>query len=251
MREGIERKPGFGAILLTAMFYPLMAAWVLAGIAVSPLLIAFLKAATGWDIGRVMRYWIWVHGKGLLAIVSPFVRFRKEGLEGIPRPCILAANHLSFVDGYLMSGLPFHDVTFAVGAWPFKMLWYAPFMRLAGYLEVENTDWKDAVALCGKVSSNRGTMLFFPEGHRSTDGRLQPFHSGCFRMAIETGLPLVPLCISGTDVLLPPGKHWLHPARVRLKALPAVDPADYGGPGGVSRMSNAVRKRMEEAIETP
>jgi len=207
MHTGIDRKPGIRALLLTAMFYPLMTAWVLASVAVSPFLIAILRAATGWDIGRVVRFWIRVHGKGLLAIVSPFVRFRKEGLESIPRPCILAANHLSFVDGYCMAALPFHDMAFAVGAWPFKMLWYTPFMRLARYLDVENTGWDDAVALCLRVSSKGGSMLFFPEGHRSRDRRLQPFHSGCFRMAIETGLPLVPLCIAGTDVLLPPGKY--------------------------------------------
>jgi 1-acyl-sn-glycerol-3-phosphate acyltransferase len=248
MHTGIDRIPGIRAILLTAMFYPLMAAWVLGSAAVSPFLIAIHRAVSGWDLGRVVRFWIRVHGKGLLAIVSPFVRFRREGLEGIPRPSILVANHLSFVDGYCMAALPFHDMAFAVGAWPFKMIWYTPFMRLARYLDVENTGWNDAVALCRQVSSKGGSMLFFPEGHRSRDGRLQPFHSGGFRMAIETGLPLVPLCITGTDVLLPPGSYRLHPAEIRLKALPAFDPAEYGGPGGPARMCKAVRAAMEGAI---
>jgi len=248
VQKDIDRKPGFGAILLTALFYPLMAVWVLASVAASPFLIAIHKAVTGWDLDRVVRFWIKVHGKGLLAIVSPFVRFRKEALESIPMPSILAANHLSFVDGYVMAALPFHDMNFAVGAWPFRMLWYTPFMRLARYVDVENTGWDESVAVCRRIASKGGGMLFFPEGHRSRDGGLQPFHSGVFRMSIETGLPLVPLCIAGTDVLLPPGKYWLHPAEVRIKALPPLDPAEFPGPGGAARMGRAARKRMEAAI---
>ena len=249
MHRSIERKPCLRAVLLTAMFYPLMMAWTLVGIVCSPALIAILTIATGWKIDRVVRYWIKVHGRGLIVIVSPFVRFRKEGLETIPLPSILIVNHLSFVDGYYMASLPFHDMTFAVGAWPFKMYWYTAFMRLARYIDVENVAWNDAVAICRRAASANGCVLFFPEGHRSKDRRLQPFYSGAFRMAIETGLPLVPLCITGTDILLPPGKHWLHPADIRLRALPAVDPAGFQVASGPTRFCNAVRERMAIALD--
>jgi len=249
METSIERKPCLRAFLLTAMFYPLMIAWTIVGIVCSPALIAILKIATGWEVARVVRYWIKVHGRGLIVIVSPFVRLRKKDLETIPRPSILVVNHHSFVDGYYMAALPFHDITFAVGAWPFKMYWYTAFMRLARYIDVENVAWEDAVATCRRAASKNGCTLFFPEGHRSRDHRLQPFYSGAFRMAIETGLPLVPLCITGTDILLPPGEHWLHPADVRLRALPGFDPADCTGPGGPTRMCNAVRERMAGELE--
>jgi 1-acyl-sn-glycerol-3-phosphate acyltransferase len=244
-----QRKPGIRALLLTAIFYPLMIAWAVVGIVCSPVLIALLKISTGWEIARVVRYWIKVHGWGLIAIVSPFVRFRKENLETIPTPSILVVNHLSFVDGYYMASLPFHDITFAVGAWPFKMYWYTAFMRLARYIDVENVAWNNAVATCRHAASKNGCVLFFPEGHRSRDRRLQPFHSGAFRMAIETGLPLVPLCITGTEILLPPGTHWLHPADIRLRALPPVDPAMFHGTSGPMRFSKIVKKTMESTLE--
>ncbi|MGZ8463330.1 MAG: lysophospholipid acyltransferase family protein, partial [Candidatus Deferrimicrobiaceae bacterium] len=230
-------------------FYPLMIAWTLVGVVCSPALIAILAIATGWEIDRVVRYWIKVHGRGLIVIVSPFVRFRKEGMETIPLPSILVVNHLSFVDGYYMASLPFHDLTFAVGAWPFRMYWYTAFMRLARYIDVESIAWNDAVAICRRAASKNGCVLFVPEGHRSRDRRLQPFYSGAFRMAIETGLPLVPLCITGTDVLLPPGKHWLHPADVKLRALPALDPARFRGASGPTRFCNDVRERMAIALD--
>ena len=248
MSSSSGRKNRARAVLLTLTFYPLMVAWTVAGIALSPAAIAILKTATGWEIERVIRYLIKVHGRGLLTIVSPFVRLEKENLEGIPHPCILVANHLSYFDGYYMAALPFFDLTFAVGAWPFRMYWYTTFMRLARYLDLENMSWQDAVTACRKASSKKGSILFFPEGHRSRSGRLEPFFSGAFRMSIETGLPVVPICIAGTDVLLPPGKRLLHPARVRLKALPAVHPADFDGPAGPAKMRNSVRRTMAGAL---
>ena len=76
------------------MFYPLMIAWTIVGIVCSPALIAILQIATGWETARVVRYWIKVHGRGLIVIVSPFVRFRKEDLETIQLPSLLVVNHL-------------------------------------------------------------------------------------------------------------------------------------------------------------
>ena len=55
-----------------------------------------------------------------------------------------------------------------------------------------------------------------PEAHRSRNGKLGRFYSGAFKVAVETGVPVVPLCITGTDEMLPPGRWWLRPARVCL-----------------------------------
>lgn len=238
------------AFLPTLFFYPMMAAWTVVGVAISPLAIAAVKIASGWEMERVARYLIKIHGKGVLWILSPFVRFEKENLENIPVPCIMVVNHLSFFDSYYMASMPFFDLTFAVGAWPFRMFWYTAMMRLARYLDVDSVPWPEAVEACRRAASRGGAILFFPEGHRSRTGELQKFYSGAFRMSLETGLPLVPLCIAGTGVLLPPGSRWLHPANVRLKALPPVDPADFHGPAGPARMSNSVREKMAENIKS-
>lgn len=239
-----------GAFFPTLMFYPTMVAWIVVGVVFSPLAIAVVKLASGWETARVARYLVKVHGRGVMWILSPFVRFEKENLDAIPLPCIMVVNHLSFFDGYYMASMPFFDLTFAVGSWPFRMFWYTAMMRLARYLDVESIPWPDAVAACRRAASKGGAILFFPEGHRSRTGELQKFFSGAFRMAIETGLPLVPLCITGTRVLLPPGRRWLSPARVRLRALPPLDPADFQGPAGPARLSNLVRERMAANIES-
>lgn len=237
------------ALLLNLAFYPLMALWTVTGILASPFCLIIWKIVTGWNIGRIVRHLINIHGYGLVVMVSPFVRFEGEGFAGIKPPCILVVNHLSFFDSYFISTLPFHDITFAVGAWPFKMYWYTMFMRLARYLDVETDDWSKVIQTCNEAFANQGTVLFFPEGHRSRTGKLQPFYSGAFRLSQETGLPIVPLCITGTDTMLPAGRFFLHPARVRLKALNPVNPADYHGIKGLARLRRDVRQRMAQELE--
>jgi 1-acyl-sn-glycerol-3-phosphate acyltransferase len=237
------------ALVLNLMFYPLMALWIVAGILASPFCLVIWKLLTGWDLDRIMRHLISIHGYGLIFIVSPFVSFRGEGLDAIERPCIIVVNHLSFFDSYFLAALPFHDGIFAVGAWPFRMYWYTLFMRLARYLDVESSDWNEVVQTCTETFAKQGTVLFFPEGHRSRTGKLQPFYSGAFRLAQETGVPIVPLCITGTDTMLPPGCAFLHPARVRLKALDPVDPSAFPGREGAAELRREVRKRMAQKLE--
>ena len=238
----------FQALLLNLTFYPLMTLWIVACILASPVCLLLWKLATGWDLGRITRHLISIHGYGLILIVSPFVRFHAEGVETIQRPCIMVVNHLSFFDSYFMAALPFHDMIFAVGAWPFKMYWYTLFMRLAQYLNVEGGDWNRVIAVCTRSFANGGAVLFFPEGHRSRTGSMQPFYTGAFRLSVETGVPIVPLCITGTDQMLPPGRFALHPARVRLKVLAPLYPADYPGSSGHVALRRETRDRMAHAL---
>jgi 1-acyl-sn-glycerol-3-phosphate acyltransferase len=235
------------AVLLNLMFYPLMALWIGAGILVSPLCFVIWKLVTRWDTGRITRHLINIHGYGLVIMVSPFVRFHGENFEKIELPCILVVNHLSFFDSYFMSTLPFHDIIFAVGAWPFKMYWYTLFMRLARYLDVESSEWDSIMKISTDNFAKKGGVLFFPEGHRSRDGKLQQFYSGAFRLAQETGVPIVPLCITGTGTMLPPGRFFLKPARITLRALDPVYPADFPGKGG-SALREEVRSRMAQTL---
>ncbi|NLC71448.1 MAG: 1-acyl-sn-glycerol-3-phosphate acyltransferase [Desulfuromonadaceae bacterium] len=238
-------------IVMTLTAYPLLGLWTLLCIVFFPPAFLAWRLVTGWDGGRIMRHVIWVYGHGWLAIMSPFVRFRREGfdnLSGIP-PSIIVLNHLSFFDTYCMALLPFHDVTFAVRAWPFRMFWYGAFMRLAGYLNVEGSSWEEIRNNSARVLAAGGHLLFFPEGHRSRDGELQQFGGGAFRLAVETGAPLIPLCITGTWRLLPPGRFQLTPSRVTLRALPAIDSGRFGGKNGHRALMRRVRMQMQEALE--
>jgi 1-acyl-sn-glycerol-3-phosphate acyltransferase len=239
------------AVLMNAVVIPAVCLWTILSILVFPLAFFLLKTATGAASDRAMRQLTYAYGKGVLGIVRPFLRFKREGFEkaGVKPPCILVLNHQSFVDVYCLALLPFSDVVMAVRAWPFKMAWYAPFMRLSGYLDVERMEW-DAVKETAKIFLQRGAALvFFPEGHRSRDGKLHRFRSGPFQLAVETGTPIVPVCLSGTYRVLPRGRWWLKPARVIFKALEPVDPRRFGGPAGHRELGRFVRSKIEECLQ--
>ncbi len=241
------------ALVTNLIAYPLMVLWTLAifplCLAIWPICKFFLR----WETDRTARFFVWLYGRGWVIFMFPFTRYRREGFDRLDfsRPVILVTNHLSFFDSYFMGGLPASsDLLFVVRAWPFRMFWYTLAMRLARYPDVESLDWDVTEELC-KSALNRGaTPLFFPEGHRSRDGRLQRFYSGAFKLATRTGVPVVPLCITGTDRMLPPGRFWLCPTRVRMRALPAVDPADFPGPLGHREMRRHIHALMAKNIES-
>ncbi|HDS16457.1 MAG TPA: 1-acyl-sn-glycerol-3-phosphate acyltransferase [Proteobacteria bacterium] len=232
--------------------YPLLALWTLCGLLlVAPLLLLLWKAVTGWSRARIVRHSIWFYGRGWMLLVAPFVRFEVDGFSAPEAgPVLYVVNHLSFFDTYCMAAQPHSNIAFAVRGWPFRRLfWYTACVRLARrYLEVEGAPFDDLLVQAREIVAAGGSLLFFPEGHRSRDGELQRFYSGAFLLALKLGLPVIPLCLVGTDCLLPPGRWLLRPATICLRALPAVDPADFTGPEGHRRLRRQVKETMAREL---
>ncbi len=238
-------------ILMNLYVFPMTALLTVAGIILSPVLFLVITAFTCWKPYRVVRLLIWLYGRAWLFIISPFVGYKREWHESkrIKRPCIIVVNHLSFFDTYFTCLLPFSNVCFAVRSWPFKILFYRPFMLMAGYLDVESFGWDKILKTGEKYLSNGSAILFFPEGHRSRDGNLQKFYTGAFRLAVETGVDIVPVCITGSDRFLPPGRWWLSPATVRFNILPPVPSEQFSGPSAHIEMKKYVKQIMAKTIE--
>jgi len=251
-RKTVERDREEPMLLLMNVWsYSLLLLWTLFGIFVFPFVFSGCWLLSRWPADRVMRLFVWLYGRGWLLLMSPFVRFRRDRMEQIQsgQPCLFVVNHLSFFDTYCMALLPVYDITFAVRSWPFQMFWYSGFMRLARYLDVEGNSWDDTLAQCQRAFDAGGTVLFFPEGHRSRDGQLQRFYSGAFKAAIHSGVPLIPLCIDGTGQLLPPGRKLLRPCQVRLRALEPIDSREFAENDGHIRLRKLVKRRMAAALE--
>ena len=198
-----------------------------------------------------MRRLICLYGRVWLFCVRPIVRQEVDmpKADDMPLPCIVVCNHLSALDIFFMSLLPEGNVVVVVRSWPFRMFWYAPFMRLAGYLDIESEDPEDVRERIKACMEEGGVVVFFPEGHRSRDGSLQRFRSGAFKAAVDLGVPVLPLCLSGTDVLLPRGALLMRPARVRLQALPPRHPRDFHGELAHVAMRKRVKADMAQALE--
>ncbi len=212
--------------------------------------LGMVKLYTRWSIGKTVRFFIWYYGKVWLIIVYPFVKVWRENmrLENFPRPGIIVLNHLSLFDAYFMGALPLFDARFTVRAWPFRLWWYAPFMRLAGYMNEEELSWDELELHVREIAQEGQYAIFFPEGHRSRDGALGRFHSGAFKLSCMTGMPIIPLCIAGTDQLLPPGHVLLKPAKVHMRCLAPVYPEEYTGELGHLAMRKKVRASMLAAL---
>lgn len=227
--------------------YPLLIVWTILCVLFAFPLFHLCRFLTGWELDRVARMFIWFYGRVWMEFLRPFGRVRKKGLQKklVPSPCVFVANHLSFFDVYCMGTLPTTNFSIVVRAWPFKMWFYAPFMRAAKYLDSESLDQEEFMAQCRTVIDRGGSILFFPEGHRSSDGKLGRFYSGAFKVAIDNDVPVVPLAISGTDKLLPRG-HWLmHPAKVIVEGLSPVYPHQFAH-DDVPHL--AMRKHVKQAI---
>ena len=135
---------------------PLVLVWTALGIVLFPALFFILRIITRKDTDLVTRQLIWIYGRGWLGIMTPFARFKRVGLkrEEIKPPCIIVTNHSSFFDIYSLAVLPYSNVSIAIRKWPFKMFWYAPFMHMAGYLNVENMIWEKTSETAAKILSN-------------------------------------------------------------------------------------------------
>lgn len=246
----LRRSLWLGRMVLTnCAFYSVMLSWTVCGALLFPVGFPLWKLCTGWPSSRIMRHFIWIYGRIWTFLTFPLLRIRPARFPGrVTAPGILVVNHLSFLDTYVMGALPFSDVVFAVRAWPFRMFWYAPFMRLAEYMNVEEMGWEGCLEACKRSFASGAHVLFFPEGHRSKDGELQRFYSGPFKIAVETGVPVIPLCITGTDEVLPPSRPWVKPARIRLEVLPPVYPSAFFGPGGHIEMRKHVKRQMADYL---
>ncbi len=154
-----------------------------------------------------------------------------EGLENLPAPeetVLYVPNHSSFLDIFALSGyLPrrFKYIS-KIEILRIPLIGWA--MRFARHIAIRRTDrasqlatFKEAVACLQEGSS----LVAFPEGTRSRDGRLMGFKKGPFTMAARAKVRVVPLSIIGTHLFQPPGAFVpiASPRGVRIVVHPALD----------------------------
>ena len=224
----------------------LVSAWTLAGILLFPLGLPLMRFLWGYSSKTVARKCIWIYGRVWQFLLKPFVDFKNPDIDKafFSVPGVIVTNHRSFFDTYCMNMMPVSDVCFAVRGWPFKIPIYNIFMKLAGYLNIESFSWQKTARNAKVVLDNEGFILFFPEGHRSRNKDLLHFYSGAFKLAIANNAPIIPICLVGTQDLMPPGRRFLKPARITMKVLEPVFPDQFSGKMGYVALKKHVRSLM-------
>lgn len=196
---------------------------------ISPLLYLILRTISKLKQGPSVRRIIWFYGRMWIFLVSIFTKTKisTREISRYPNPSIILVNHQSFFDAFCMGALPIYNIIFLVRSWPFQIPFYGHYMRKAGYINSEDMSYEDFVREA-KEKLNQGiSIIIFPEGTRSKNGQLGRFYSGAFKLAMESKVPIVPVCVDGTGKFLPKGKFWITANPISITTLPIIDPIKF------------------------
>jgi 1-acyl-sn-glycerol-3-phosphate acyltransferase len=181
------------------------------------------------------------------------VKVSVKGLEHIdPRvPYLYMANHQSMFD--ILSLLAYLPVQFRWLAK--KELFHIPVfgysMARAGYISIDRSDRRSAhksLLEAARKIAGGVSVVIFPEGSRSTDGRIRPFKAGGFHLAIRSGRPIVPVVISGARQVMPKGRLRIRPGHICVSVNPPIDTTSYKDKAKKDLMER-VHSIMEQDLE--
>lgn len=171
-----------------------------------PVLAVVRLLTAPFDRGRYLTGRIFRKIGPAMATLNPLWRFRYSGTmpKDPRRPFVVVSNHESFADILLISHLPW-EMKWLSKAELFRIPIMGWMMWLAGDVPVKRgfgPSALEAMARCRQALDNRVSVMIFPEGTRSKTAELLPFKDGAFRLAIEAGVPILPLAVSGTATAL-------------------------------------------------
>jgi 1-acyl-sn-glycerol-3-phosphate acyltransferase len=168
------------------------------------------------------------YGIIITSIPYPFIKLRYEdlGKSGAKEPYIFVCNHRAASDAFLMCVLP-HECVQIVNVWPFRIPVLGLYARFSGYLNIRMMSHEQFMAQAKKMLTDGVSIIFFPEGTRSTNRTMGSFHGAAFRLALESKAALVPLCITGNENIPPKGSLLLRPGTIRVRRLPAITWDEY------------------------
>jgi len=159
--------------------------------------------------------------------LNPLWRFRTVGVKILDprRPYVAVANHESFADIFLISHLPWEMKWLSKDA-IFRIPLMGWMMRMAGDIAVSRGDVRSrmqALEECRDRLMKHVSVMIMPEGTRSSSGQLGPFRDGAFRLAVETGCPILPIAVAGTRDAIAKGSWVMNRARAVARVLPPVE----------------------------
>jgi len=210
-------------------------------------LMAAVRLITLSDPGRYAVGYLFRRIGPVMATLNPLWRFRTSGTPPADprRPYVVVSNHESFADILLISHLPW-EMKWLSKAELFKVPVLGWLMHLAGDIPVRRGEGRSAVEAlqrCRTVLKRRVSVMIFPEGTRSPTADMLPFKDGAFRLAIDAGVPILPLAVSGTGTALP--KHgWRFGRSVaEVRVLEPIETA-----GLTVKDAPALRERVRARI---
>lgn len=165
------------------------------------------------------------------------------------RGYVVVSNHVSMADIYLLSHLPF-DMRFIAKEELFRLPFIGMLLRLGGDIPLKR---KDGGSIRAAMAELRATLaagmsvMIFPEGTRTRDGKLLPFKDGAFQLAIEAQAPVLPVFLAGTRDCIPADKLILGEARAVATILEPIETAGMTS-DDAGRLRDLARERIAAAV---
>ncbi len=199
------------------------------------------RYAAGRAFRQIAMWQVWV---------NPYWHFRTGGYRPAdPRnPYVAVSNHESYADIFLISHLPWEmkwlskDTIFRIPVmgWMMRMALDVPVRR------GDATSGRDALDLCRDRLTKRVSVMIFPEGTRSRGGDLLPFKDGAFRLAIEAGVPILPIAVAGTRPAMAKGSFQFRPSTAECRVLDPI-PTEGMTAADVPALRDRVRQVIDDA----
>ena len=187
-------------------------------------------------------------------LMGPLLRLlgrpKVTGLEYVPDqgPVLLASNHLAVVDSFYLPLVLRRRIFFLAKAEYFtgtgikgKLIKF--FYSSTDQVPIDRTNADsaaDALTAAAKILDQGKLLGMYPEGTRSPDGKLYKGKTGLARIALDTGIPFIPVAIINSDVVNPPGSKMWHFARVEVKFGKPMDFRRFEGLAGNRFIERAV-----------
>jgi len=222
-------------------------AWLVLGLCILlwlPVMAVLRLVTAPFDPGRYLVGYVFRKIGPVHAALNPMWRFRCTGtMPADPRrPYVVVSNHESFVDILLISHLPW-EMKWLTKAELFRVPFLGWMQRLAGDIPVRRgfgPSAIEAIAKCREALSNRVSVMIFPEGTRSPTADLLPFKDGAFRLAIDAGVPILPLAVHGTGTALRKHDWRFGPSTAEVRVLEPIETAGLT-PADVPALKERVR----------
>ena len=199
------------------------------------------------DIGPLYRWSMWIVRTGVkLARIRVQITGREHLLA---QPAIFMANHVSNLDPPIMLPLLPFRTAFFIKRSLLRIPVVGVGMRLAGFIPVDRDgrleSARESVQAANKVLASGVNISTFPEGTRSRDGKLLPFKKGPFYLAMDSGAPIIPISIWGSQHMMTKGSLRIKPGTAHLTFHPAVYPQQFATR---EQLAAAVREAITSAL---
>jgi 1-acyl-sn-glycerol-3-phosphate acyltransferase len=178
------------------------------------------------------------------------VKVELEGLEHLSpgEPAVIVANHESWFDVFaLVVHLPV-DTRFVGKIELTRIPFFGPSWLACGHIAIDRSDRQKAIEslrVAGETLRREGAaVVMFPEGTRSADGELLPFKKGAFVLALQTGVPVVPVGVSGSRDIMPKGSWRIRSGTIVVRVGPPI-PSEGRGEGARDALLQHSRAEVE------